>query len=413
MKARVLAALVALVAACIAPGAAQAQLPGGGGGSCFGEFEADDVQRLPGQRLRYGITPGVQAGQVGPVPAEAVPEQRPRTLEALAELRPADGPLVLRLNRLFWSDRRAGIDRFLALAERYTRRGYLVELQLRYHPDEAQEGQIGRWTRYVRRVVRRFGPNDRVVAIQVTNEVNLTVSGDSSDGSFDRARDALVRGVVAAKREARRRGFEQLEIGFNWFYRTDPGNEQSFWEHLRDHRIASKFVDAVDWIGLDAYPDTFFPPIEVPGDERDGMVNAMSTLRCLAAIPGIPETVPMHVEENGWPTPPGRSYERQAEFLTNAVGAVDDFRGTYNVTDYRWFNLRDADTSSPALAQRYGLLEDDYDRKPAFGVYRDFVDARSIREPRRPPQGGSDAQPAGENGGYGLSHGRPPGPRAR
>ena len=358
-------------------GSPPASAQSSGSGPCFGEIEAEGVEQLPGPRLRYGITPRVQAGQVGPVPAEAVPEDRGKTLDALSRLRPSEGPFVVRLNRFFWSDRREGIERFLKLAKRYTRRGYLVELQLRYHPDERQEGKIGRWTDYVRRVVTRFGRNPRVVAIQVTNEVNFAFSADSSDGAYDRARDALVRGVIAAKRRAERRGYDQLEVGFNWFYRTDPGNEQRFWEYLRDEG-GRRFVRAVDWIGLDAYPDTFFPPVEVPGEERDGMVNAMSSLRCFAAIPGIPMKVPIHVEENGWPTPPGRSYQRQADFLANAAGAVDDFRGTYNVTDYRWFNLRDGDTSSPMLAQRYGLLESDYDPKPAFDVYRRLIEKRSI-----------------------------------
>jgi hypothetical protein len=83
--------------------------------------------------------------------------------------------------------------------------------------------------------------------------------------------------------------------------------------------------------------------------------------------------VPIHVEENGYPTGPGRSYDRQAQSLETQVRAFHDFRGTYNVSDYRWFNLRDGDTSSPMLFQHFGLLEDDYDPKPAFGVYRRLV----------------------------------------
>ncbi len=52
---------------------------------------------------------------------------------------------------------------------------------------------------------------------------------------------------------------------------------------------------------------------------------------------------------------------------------MNDFRGTYNVSDYRWFNLRDGDSTSPNFQVRYGLLHDDYSEKPAFGVYRDLV----------------------------------------
>jgi hypothetical protein len=98
------------------------------------------------------------------------------------------------------------------------------------------------------------------------------------------------------------------------------------------------------------------------------MVNAFSSLRCFAAMPGIPPSVPIHVNENGWPTSPTRSADRQASAAAAMLGAVHDFRGTYNVTDYRWHNLRDADSGDPRQEQQYGLMRDDYTPKPAFDV---------------------------------------------
>jgi hypothetical protein len=356
-----------IVAALVAASPASAQPP-----ACTGDTEADAVQQKPGPRLRFGITPLVQAGQIGPAPAPAVPEQAGRTHAALAELRPPDGPFVLRLNRFFWSDGEAGVRRYLDLAQRFTSRGYLVELQVRYHPSAQQEGDIAAWEAHVRDVVRRFGANPRVVALQITNEANFTFSADSSDGAYNGAREALVRGVIAAKDEARRRGFGQLAIGFNWAYRLDPGSEQSFWQGVRD-RGGQAFVQSLDWIGLDAYPGTVFPPESDADGYRDGMVNAMSALRCYATVPGIPASVPMKVEENGWPTFPGRSEADQADFLERMVRAVNDFRGTYNVADYRWFNLRDGDTSAPQPFQHFGLLRSDYSPKPAFQRYRRLV----------------------------------------
>jgi len=340
--------------------------------SCTGDVSADSVARKPGPALRFGIGPLVQAGQIGPVPSAAVPEQPARTDSALDRLRPAGGAFVLRLNRFFWSDGEAGFQRYLALADRFTRRGYLVELQVRYHPSPTQEGDIAAWTRHVREVVRRFGSNPRVIGLQIANEVNFTFSADSSDGAYRGARDALVQGVIAAKDEARSRGYGQLGIGFNWAYRLDPASEESFWRSLRD-KGGPAFASAVDWIGLDAYPGTVFPPAEAPGRERDGMVNGMSSLRCFARVPGIPDSVPMKVEENGWPTFPGRSEATQADVLRTMVTAVDDFRGTYNVTDYRWFNLRDGDTADPQPFQHFGLFTSDYREKSAFAVYRDLV----------------------------------------
>jgi hypothetical protein len=302
------------------------------------------------------------------------PIDQAKTFAALDRLRPADAPFVVRLNRLFWSDGAAGIARFQALAQMYADHGYLVEIQLRYHPRPDQEGKIGRWVGYVRRAVDAFGSNPAVVGLQVTNEVNFyPIAPDASDSAFQGARAALVRGVEAAKGEAVARGFGQLRIGFNWAYRTDPQRERSFWDYLAAHG-GPRFVHSVDWVGLDAYPGTVFPPVEPPGGERDGMVAAMSQLReCFMPIAGLGPSVPIHVEENGWPTGLGRSEAHQARALRLMVRAVYDFRGTYDVTDYRWFDLRDHRTSSPNFQHHYGLLRDDYSPKPAFGTYRGML----------------------------------------
>jgi len=342
---------------------------------CTGDVTADGVPREPGPALRMGITPAGEAGAIGSAPL--IPIDRRKTLEALARLRPSRAPFVLRLNRFFWSDGNQGLRRFLHLARGYTRHGYRVELQLRYHPTAKQEGDIKAWVRFVRKVVRRFGPDPRIVGLQVTNEVNFyPIAPDASDSYYDGARDALIKGVEAAHRLVHRLGFDQLEVGFNWAYRTDPNRESSFWSYLRDQG-GKRFARSVDWVGLDAYPGTVFPLLEPPVGEgyRDGMVNAMSTLRqCFMPIPGLGRTVPIHVEENGWPTGPGRSGHEQVRAMRQMVGAVNDFRGTYNVTDYRWFDLRDHNTSSDNFQHHYGLLRDDYSRKVAFGVYRRLVE---------------------------------------
>ena len=100
--------------------------------------------------------------------------------------------------------------------------------------------------------------------LQITNEANfIPFSPDSSDSAYRGARDALVQGVIAAKDEALRLGYGQLEIGFNWAYRNEPASEAAFWAHLRDTG-GRRFVEAVDWVGLDAYPGTVFPPVELP-----------------------------------------------------------------------------------------------------------------------------------------------------
>jgi hypothetical protein len=358
--------LLSLTAALLLPATVSAQ-------PCTADLRADQIKAKPGPPLRFGIGPLVQAGQAGGGPAAALPEQPARTHAALDRLRAPGRPFVLRLNRFFWSDGEAGFRRYLGLARRFARRGYLIELQVRYHPGAGQEGDLAAWREHVRQVVRRFGRIRAVIALQIANEVNITFSPDSSDGAYERAPEALVSGVIAAKREVRRLGLHRLKIGFNWFWHLGPAVERRFWQALRDHG-GRRFARAVDWIGLDAYPGTVFP-VSVPLDEvRDAIVTALRSLRCFARLPGIPRGTPIKVEENGWPTlPPARGDAEQARRLRRMVRAVNDYRGTFNVSDYRWFNLRDADSTAPALFQHFGLLESDYDAKPAFAVYRALV----------------------------------------
>jgi len=323
--------------------------------------------------LRFGIGPLPQAGQASGGPATALPEQPVRTDAALARLRAPGRPFALRLNRFFWSDGEAGFRRYLGLARRFARQGYLIELQVRYHPDAAQEGHLAAWRDHVREVVRRFGRIHNVIALQIANEVNLTFSADSSDGAYRRAPQALVQGVIAARREARRLRLRRLKIGFNWFCCLDSRSEQRFWNALRDSG-GRRFAAAVDWMGLDAYPGTLFPFVVPEGGERAAVATALRSLRSFARVPGIPRSTPIKIEENGWPTLlPQRGYAEQARRLRAMVRAVDELRGQFGVTDYRWFNLRDADSDSHVLFQHFGLLESDYDRKPAFGVYRKLV----------------------------------------
>ena len=250
---------LAAVAACASPSAALAadDYP-----VCSGDTSAAGVTVKPGApALRVGITARVEAGQFITPAAPAVPEDPAKTLAALAKLRPADGPFVVRLNRFFWKDGEAAFTKFLAEARRYSDAGYLIDLQVRYRPSEQQEGDIAAWVTHVRDVVDRFGAIPGVVALQITNEVNFDFSEDSSDGAYEGAKDALIQGVIAAKDQVTKRGYKQLEVGFNWAYRYEPSSEQAFWDYLRD-KGGKPFVAALDWVGLDAYPGTVFPPAE-------------------------------------------------------------------------------------------------------------------------------------------------------
>ena len=331
-----------------------------------------------GAGLRFGMYPGGVAGQLGPTPAAPKPDDPQKQLAALADLRPPGGPFVVHLYRSYLSDESDAAEELEAQkqVERYTSAGYLVEYVVRYRRDDDVDGYV----RFLRGLVDRFASNPRFVGLQVANEVNFTVSKDSSDGAYAGAKDALIQGVIAAHDEAQKRGYDQLEVGFNYVYRLDPQSDQGFWDYLRDQG-GPPFAEAVDWIGLDAYPGTFFPPAATSDQMGPEMVKALDLIRSYAHGAGIADSVPIHVAENGYPTGAGRSYETQKAGLEAMVGTVAANSEKYDVSDYRWFDLRDADTSSPNFQQHYGLTEDDYTPKPAYASWKSLIRKLSVRDP--------------------------------
>jgi hypothetical protein len=279
---------------------------------------------------------------------------------------------------MFLSDGQAGITRFRRLADRYTRAGFEVELQVRYHPRPAQAGDLHAWRHYVRHVIDTFGPNPPVVAMTITNEVNVSFSPNTSDGAYAKAKDALIEGIEAANAEAARRHFRQLRFGFTYAYRFVPAQDAAFFAYLAAHSDRA-FRRALGFVGLDFYPGTIFPPTIAPGDPyRHDLAQAAGTLRdCLMPKARLGARIPIWITENGVPT--GRLSDRQqAAALAELVRASRDYGTTFNLTDYRWFNLRDSIPSRPAPAVGTtfaydGLLRSDYTRKPSFTTYRRLI----------------------------------------
>jgi hypothetical protein len=347
--------------------------------ACAGDVSGGFPQPQPtSRRLLFGVFPGGQAGAVFGPQQQARPDEPARIVEALTRLR--GGRSFVAHTYLNWNNGPEVAARVRAVrdeVDRYHRAGIATEIVITYRPRLRRgEADVADFVRFVRETVRGLGGRRGVKSIQVTNEVNNSLSPDASDGAYPGARDALVQGVPAAKEEARARGLGRLDVGFNWFYRTDPGNEDGFWTHVRD-RGGPRFASALDWVGVDAYPGTYFPPGGV--SRANSMLNALSLLReCYLPYAGIAASVPIHVTENGWPTGPGRSHEEQEVALREMTGAVCDYRANYNVTDYRWFSLRDGDSSAPDFQQQYGLLRDDYSPKPAFEAYRQAISACGV-----------------------------------
>lgn len=328
----------------------------------------------PAAPLRFGIDSEAAGAAGAGQPADIVSEDPVRRRAALRALRVPGRALVVRLNRLFWSDGDQGIARFRRLVAQAGRDGLAAEVQVRYRPPAGREGDIGAWEAYVRRVVRSLGRERALVSLTITNEINIAFSPNTSDGAFRGARAALIRGIVAGRREAVRIGRRDLRFGFTYAYRFDPAADAALFRGLRAGGRA--FRAALGFVGLDLYPGILVPFIP-PGQPGLGSATetAMAVLRrCFLRLAGIPRSVPIWVTENGYPSRRGATTEaQQAAALREIVGAARRTGGSFGVTDYRYFNLRDNRSDSQGLFQQVGLLRDDYGRKPAFAAYRDLI----------------------------------------
>lgn len=329
---------------------------------------------VPAKSLRFGIDPGL-AGNPLPSLKGPVPINRTAERKALRALKPTHRALIVRLNRLFWSGGDKLLHTFAHEARSYARQGYGVEVQVRYHPSNANNGNLDKWARWVRHVVDVLGTNKSLVALTITNEVNLAISPNTSDGSFKSAKGALVHGVEAAYDALRAHGWaHRVAVGFTFAYRLDPTTDARLFSYLASDG-GTKFRNALGFVGLDAYPGTVYPPTLVPPADTAAseMASAIATMRtCFLPLADIPAATPLWVTENGFPSN-GTGNTSQVNALRGMVDAAHRYGGTYNVTDYRWFNLRDNNSQGSGLFDQDGLLRDDDSRKPSFAVYKDLI----------------------------------------
>ena len=305
-----------------------------------------------------------------------VPSKR---LAAIRKLRAPGRPFVLHIYASFSGNASSSSAEQVgqSIAE-YTAAGFQVELVLTYRPaDRDPARDVPAFREFVRDAVQTFGPNPNFVGLQVTNEANVHNAPNAADGAYPGAADALIQGVIGAKSEALSKGFSQVAIGFNWAYASGPA-EAAFWRRL-GRSGGALFRRSVDWVGLDVYPGTWGPRIagrDLEATTAKTMLASLGALRHrLMPLAGLPSRVPIHVSETGYPTGLRRTEAMQVKVMQASIAAVYADRSRYHITDYRWFDLRDADSSSSNFESQYGLMRDDYTPKAAFAVYGKLVAA--------------------------------------
>jgi hypothetical protein len=296
------------------------------------------------RRLTFGVYPGGIAGGGTPSPVPDDPGKIQRTLRMLQGDEP--GFLVRDYQDCDGSS--------AADAQRYVVHGRRRDLMI----GPTQGATMQEWLACVRSTVRDLGPE--TATLSVTLEANLSRDPATYED--------LVQGVIAAKQEARRLGKRHLEIGFDEvaFGMADT----DFWNALSSLGGA-ELRDSIDYVGIDMYPDAFF---HVTGTISDAVVTTLKAVRTQEMpIVGVPESVPIRVAENGWPTIGDRTEAGQVDALRSVIQTVNANRRNYHVISYELFDLRDALGASTNLFDHFGVMHDDYTPKPAFWAYRHLI----------------------------------------
>ena len=324
--------------------------------------------------LVFGIYPGGAAGTVGPAGPRVADNFRAQ-VNALQELRVPGRPFVLHLYASYTGPRTYSAQAQVgAQIAAYSAAGFQTELVLAYRPADADpSADVPGFVSFVRDAVATLGSNPNFLSVQVTNEANVKGAPNAADGYYRGVMDALTKGIVAAKATSEALGYRQVTVGFNWAYATDP-SEASFWAHLANAGPA--FRRALDWVGLDVYPGTWGPTAsghDFAAGVSKTTLDALSALRASLQSAGIWNDVALHIAENGYPTGPGRTPAMQQTVMRAAIDTVNARRAADHITDYRWFDLRDANSSSRSFEDQYGLMTDTYAPKPAFDTYRTLI----------------------------------------
>ncbi len=158
----------------------------------------------------FGIFPGSVAGTETGLATGAVDDPH-LTQEALGTLQSGNKQLLVRCYVPYTGPVAETTDYLYSGSpinfEQYACEGRKLDLVLCFRHDDAD---LSGWLRFVHGAVRRYGA--LLAKLQITEEPNFVHA--PADGCFSHVRRALVQGVIAAKDEARRLGYN-IQIGFN------------------------------------------------------------------------------------------------------------------------------------------------------------------------------------------------------
>ncbi|MHB1711077.1 MAG: cellulase family glycosylhydrolase [Acidimicrobiales bacterium] len=338
----------------------------------------------PGQPAQHGAARSMSARgprlTFGVVPPQLplTPAQSTSTLAAVSAL--AQGKPFLVHLYTNWADYPASLPALDAEIAAYRRAGDQVDLALRYVPATGQIGDVAGFARFVAAMVAHYAHDPAVTMIQVTNEANSRVNPAASDGAYPGAERALVAGVEAGA-VARSASRSHVALGFNWFYSYGPVADAAWWARLGGLG-GRRFAADVNWVGVDAYPGTYYPAPSSSLDPTDpGAIPSAEVAHILSTVrrrlmpkAGLGATIPLGFSEIGWATyPPVRTDAEQAHLLDAFAAGACQAAAADNVRFFQWYNLADSAGPTGGSSLNFGLLNVNFSPKPAFVAYQNMI----------------------------------------
>lgn len=318
-------------------------------------------------RLLFGVYPGGAVGDDTGGMASGPPDDPARVTDALDRLQGVPGrPFLVRAYASFDDATPLGAPHPTdtpADAAQYAVRGRRLDLVAQYR---SRAADVAGYCTFVTELVEQYG--EFTDTLQIAEEPNVTTN-PLLDGHYPAVREAIVRGVSAARTRARELGLAHLRIGFN----TTPlfGPTAAFAAELAAAG-GPRFIADLDYVGLDFFPGVFRPV--ATADMARAVTGLLHHHRSAVLTPAGLGRLPLHITEHGWPTGPERPPSHQAEAVETVVTVLAAHARTLDLSGYTHFSLRDADSTEPGLFHQFGLTRDDYTPKPAFETLRSLIE---------------------------------------
>lgn len=246
--------------------------------------------------------------------------------------------------------------------EQYCNKNRKLDLVICYR---THEDNMESWKDFIKATINQY--KDVLIKLQIAEEPNNPDTSSGGDGGSLHVKIAIIEGLIAAKKEIAKLGLD-VQVGFNAVISFDV--EDVFWQGMKK-LITSDFIQSLDYVGLDFYPGVFRPlPPKVSLKEAARMVITHFRTQNLVQA-GIPNHIPIHITENGWPTNELRTEKEQAGAIEKIIRTVFEERKKLNITHYEFFDLRDCDILNNGF--QFGLMREDYSPKPAFDVFSRLI----------------------------------------